>query len=126
MKGNNMKIKAVKQPWQPGMEFLLYEDGENGSRYVVKPISLDLTAVKEVEMIETTFRIRETKAIEFIKSMAELAEEMGIKTDKQISEERKYQGKLEAVEDHLLDMRKIVSKKLQLNLIDAGGGYKSL
>lgn len=114
MEGNNMKIKAQKNHIFNGMDFLLFEDSPSGKRYVVKPIEIKLEEVKDTDIIEPTFKINDWTAREFIKSMAELAEELGIKTDMQINEERKFEGKLEATEKHVEDMRKLAFTTLKI------------
>ena len=105
-----MKIKINKQPFSDSLSVLLYSDKDR-KRYAVKPVNLIAKEIKEGTSIEPTFSIPSWEAHEFLKSMAELCEEMGIKTDKQLQEESKNKGVLEATKYHLEDMRKLVFKE---------------
>lgn len=55
---------------------------------------------------EPTFRFRGIEKTEFLKAMADAIAEIGIKTDSDF----KIQGKLEATEKHLEDMRRLIFK----------------
>lgn len=107
-----MKIKAYSQPWNDRTIFLLYTNNPvSGKKYVVQPIELILKEQQEGVVVEPTFFLDSEDQYEFIKSMAELAESMGIKTDRQEKEESKNTGVLEATKYHLEDFRKLVFKK---------------
>ena len=105
-----MKIKAWNKPWDSSVEFLIYEDNKQG-RSVALPCELVFKQVKEDDNVKPTFSVSQLFSHEFVKAMAELAEEMGVKTDKQIAEEQKTGGVLEATKYHLEDMRKLVLKE---------------
>lgn len=104
-----MKIKVVNEPWNDRLSVLLYSDADR-KRYVVKPVDLVAVELKEGEDVKPTFEISRHEAQEFLKSMAEMAESMGIKTDLQLNEEVKNKGVLESTKYHLEDMRKLVFK----------------
>lgn len=106
-----MKIKVIKEPWNDSLSVLLYQEVNEksyGKRWVVKPIELKLEEVKEGDQVKSTFDIPFTETHEFLKSMAEMAESMGIKTDKQEVAEQKGGVILEATKYHLEDMRRLV------------------
>lgn len=105
-----MKIRIHREPWNDELGVLLYSD-VNGKRYIVKPVKLEIEEVKEGVSIEPTFKIGRIDRQEFIKSMAEIAEDLGVKTDAQLAQDKKYEGKLEATQYHLEDMRRLVFKE---------------
>lgn len=106
-----MKIKVVNEQWNDQLAVLFYDDSEkNGPYRVVKPLQLVIEELEESEIIEPTFRLPRQEMYDFLQSMADMAEKMGIKTTKQLTQEQKYEGKLEATEYHLEDMRKLVFK----------------
>lgn len=110
-----MKIKVFTKTYLGGgADIYLYQETEGKykpGRYVAKPIDLTMTLLEEGQRVEPTFTMPEYELAEFLKSMAELAEEKGIKTDKQLQEETKTKGVLEATKFHLEDMRSLVFKK---------------
>lgn len=103
-----MKIKAYEDPQNFKTNFLLYTDKGNGEVYTVAPVDALLVRMQDGKEVKPTFSIQNSDAREFIKSMAELAEKMGIKTDSQIAEETRNKGVLDATKYHLEDMRKLV------------------
>ena len=95
------------------LSVLLYEEENgrfSGKRWVVKPMEVVLEEVKEGEEVEPTFEISRWQSENFLRSMAEMAEELGVKTNRQATEEVRNIGVLAATRDHLEDMRLLVFK----------------
>jgi hypothetical protein len=107
-----MKIKAVQEPWNDSLGVLFYENGGQ-DRYIVKPIQLTLEKVEPGTDVNPTFSIPGRDIYDFLKSMAEIAEANGIRTDTQAQEEIKNKGVLESTKYHLEDMRKLVFKETE-------------
>jgi len=106
-----MKIKVIKNPWKDTLSVLFYEEvneSSYGKRWVVKPLKLELEEIKDGEIIDPTFEISRHESQDFLLSMAKIAEEMGVKTDKQLTEETRNKGVLDATKYHLEDMRNLV------------------
>lgn len=102
-----MKIKVHREPWNDSLGVLFYEHSGQ-DRFVVKPVAMTLERVEPGVEVKPTFAIPGTDIYEFLKSMAEIAEANGVKTDTQLQEESKNKGVLEATKYHLEDMRNLV------------------
>ena len=88
--------------------YVVDEDEITKKRYLVQftgelPKRIELSGYDEVS---PSFRLNGISGNEFLKEMAERAAERGIKLESDL----KREGKLEATEKHLEDMRKIVFK----------------
>lgn len=89
--------------------YILDRDALTGSMSVLHFGKHNVTMVplKEGDLYaEPSLSLSEGKGHEFLKSMAEAAASFGIKLDSDV----KREGKLEAVQAHLEDMRKLVFK----------------
>lgn len=106
-----MKIKVWREIGD-GVSFYVYDDKQDHKRFLAKPINFVFEELQEGAFnLSPTFTVSHHQSKEFIKSMAELAEDMGIKTDKQLQIDVKNTGVLQATLNHLEDMRTLVFKK---------------
>lgn len=91
-----------------GLSFYVVDQNEfDGKRYLLQFGKYNVTREEVEEGAQThapTFHLNTDAALQFIKSIAERASERGIKLDSDL----KREGKLEAVQLHLEDMRKLV------------------
>lgn len=105
-----IEVFIDNRPYRSGLDFYLVDKNEfDGKRYILRQgkYNFSLEEITEhAELTEPTFHLGEKAGLEFMKSMAEKAAAMGIKLDSDL----KREGKLEAVQAHLEDMRKLVFK----------------
>ncbi len=91
--------------------YILDRDQINGKMYLLQ-FGKNKTDMMEIhpyaaEIAEPTFRLAHDKGNEFLKAIADAAAQRGIKTDPDL----KREGRLEALEAHLADMRRLVFKQ---------------
>lgn len=109
-----IKVFIQSDQWRGGLSFYITEQNEfDHKRYLLRFGKHNITReeLKEVystEIPEPTFFLGQSAAQEFLKEMAEKAAERGIKLESDL----KREGKLEATEKHLEDMRKLVFKQV--------------
>lgn len=101
-----MKVKIFYDVISDEMKFLFYEE-RDGQRYIVKPVAIELEAVKKGYPTEASMSIPGLAASELMVSLAEELDGQGIKTDK----DSKLEGTIEATKYHLEDMRKLLKLK---------------
>ena len=106
---NGLKVKIEESFGDLNTGFVLYYETD-GKIFVVKPIKPFEIEEYKGQLVETTFRLQMNEATDFIRSIVEIAEKRGIKTDKQEKEEARTTGTLESTRYHLEDMRKLVFK----------------
>lgn len=95
-------IQSVDYGYETEIAFI--EEKCNGKRFIAKPVNLEF---KELETGDLpTLRLSNVVAEQFLKGLAEALDKQGIKTENDF----KIQGLLEAKENHLEDMRKLVFK----------------
>lgn len=105
-----IEVFIHKEKWSSSLSvWIIDRDIITGKRYVLQfgKNNNSMIEIKEYsEKPEPSFKLVEGQANEFLKAMADCAASWGIKTDPDL----KREGKLEAVEKHLEDMRKLVFK----------------
>lgn len=101
-----MKVSTWIEPAFGGMHFLFYKEGIEGKHYIVKPIEMFLEPRIEGTLMEPTLKMNDLEAREFLQSMVDQAEKLGIKSSKKPV----LENELEAVKYHLEDMRTLVFK----------------
>ena len=98
---------SIRRSWDfSGIEIVFWEE-RNGKIYAVKPMELIFEEYPEGTVEKPSLRIPHFIADEFLKSLAEVLDGEGIKTDK----DAKIQGTLEATRYHLEDLRKMLKIK---------------
>ena len=100
-----MKIYIYQHPCEAGISVTFVTERGN-RRFYAKPINLEFTEVEEGAAFEPTLKIPGEECRSFLASMAEALREKGIKP-----EESKLEGKVEALQNHLKDMRRLVFKE---------------
>jgi hypothetical protein len=99
-----MKVFIGTSVMRSGMDFYLVTE-KMGKRFLL--LDSGLVEISEYEPTpKPTFHLNDVESFELLKSFAETAAEKGIKLESDL----KREGKLEATERHLEDMRKLVFK----------------
>lgn len=105
-----IEVFIDKPIWADTLEFYIIDRNSfDNKRYLLRfgKYNVSMEELKEfAEKPEPTFTLSGKQGNEFLKVMAEKAAEQGIKLDSDL----KREGKLEAIEKHLDDMRKLVFK----------------
>lgn len=106
-----IKVFLEKSAWKDSLSVYIFDYDEiSGKRYLIQ-FGKHHTSLKEVQPysgnIEPSFRLDGHSSQGFLKAMCEAAADWGIKLESDL----KREGKLEAVEKHLKDMRQLVFKK---------------
>ena len=106
--GCEMKVKIGFDYLFAGLSFYLYQE-KDGKKYLVKPVDLVLQELPHDHFtpVDSTIKLSGYESDEFLKSLAEELDRMGVKTDSDF----KIKGLLEAKEKHLQDMRRIVFER---------------
>ncbi len=106
---DNLKVKIAYNIIQDEVDFLFYMDSYDG-RYLVMPMKFELKKREKDSLIKPTLSIPGNMAIIFMKSLAEALDGQGVKTENDF----KLQGKIDSMNLHLEDMRKIAFKQLDI------------
>lgn len=115
-----IKVFLNSLPWEAVIDFYVIDKSEvDGKRRLLifgggLPKTQELSDYSRCE--EPSFRFSKIDAHEFMKAMADAIAEHGIKTDSDM----KREGKLEATEKHLKDMRHIALKAWGIEEKEAG------
>lgn len=106
-----IKVFINSRDFMTGLRFYIVDQNEfDQKRYLLRFGKYNITREEIQDYaadVEPTFCLGEVAANEFLKGMAERASERGIKLESDL----KREGKLEAVQIHLSDMRRIVFKE---------------
>lgn len=102
------RFRINKGSWINGYQMLMIQEHEDGKISIIKDITVD-THSKHVCIPESSIMHINEKAAQ---GMMDELWDCGVRP----TEEHGSKGTLSAVENHLNDMRKIVSKKLGVNL----------
>jgi len=101
-----VEIKIRDNPATGYLEFYFIK-GEDGKRFLAKPIELDYTPIKPGQMYPApTLELPEFMAQEFLKELSNSLEKIGIQPEGV----EKTKGILEATKYHLEDMRTLIFK----------------
>jgi len=105
-----LRVKIRWDDFSDNLSFLFYKEGFDGRRYVVSPVKFQLVESGPGVPVEPTLSIPGNLGKDFLKNIASLLDEEGIKTDNDF----KLQGQIDSMKLHLEDMRKIVFKNLDI------------
>lgn len=102
---DKMKVKIYSQPWD-GSTHIAFLVQRNGQWCMAKPVELQFEPLVEGEMSPPpSMSFHPEVAQEFLTAMAQALDDRGIKVDSQA----KVEGKLEATQHHLEDMRGLLA-----------------
>jgi hypothetical protein len=119
-----IKVYFQKETWACKLSvYIIDRFRSNGKSYLLHfgKFNNSWDELSELEeRPEPTFILSGMDANELLKSLADSISDMGVKTESDF----KIQGKLEATEKHLEDMRKLVFNRKKLEPIRTGEGGK--
>ena len=104
---DNFKVYIYRE-WDDAVR-IAFVVTRNGIRHIAKPVDLIFTPMNEEAENPPTLKLSSGNAGNFFSAFAEALDKQGIKTENDF----KIQGKLEAKESHLQDMRRLVFKNQQ-------------
>ena len=107
---HNLNIKVCRGPWHDGTDILFYETDSVNRRKVVNVGTLTMAPYKQ------KFRVPEESHIPMNDQLTQKLMDELWNCGFRPSEGTGSAGSLKKTEDHLKDMRKIVSKKLGVEL----------
>jgi len=104
-----MKIFTWIEPTTGMLCIVLEEERGPGfhERWVAKPVSLVFEKVDETAETPPTLRLPHRLAREFMQSMAEIADRLNFKTEK----DARLAGTIEAMRDHMKDLQGMLKMK---------------
>ena len=99
-----MKVKIYTTPEFDTINILLYEEGPDGKKHIIKPINLIAHEYKEGDPIEPTIRLSSNYSKQFMQEMADELRKQGVRT----KQDELNEGELGATKYHLSDLRKLL------------------
>lgn len=108
---NTSKVIIREMYFKDSIGILFYQT-INGKKYVARPVNLKFEEVKEDESLEPTLEFHRQFSGDFMNALAEALDNANIKTENDF----KIKGLLEAKDNHLEDMRRIVGNQLGIDL----------
>jgi hypothetical protein len=102
----NIKVRIYKDPLTDMVKIGVFAKNGDGKRLIAKNIDLVFEPIGECEVVKPTIELSNEFAYDFLQALTDALNNEGY-----VPKEKSFlEGKIEATEKHLEDMRKLVFK----------------